>query len=84
MYSHSTTHALDNTYYKPELSDLFKEYEKFSDKLAISKEAILEAEIVRKNSIIEENQAQKEQIYQDQENRIAELEKALKRFTKWD
>lgn len=83
MYGHSTNHTLDNTYYKPELSDLFKEYEKFSDKLAVSKEAILEAEIVRKNRIIQENQAQKEQIYQDQENRIAELEKALKRFTKW-
>lgn len=83
MYAHSTTHVLDNTYYKPELSDLFEEYEKFSDKLAVTPEAILQAEIARKNRIIEENQAQKDQKLQDQEKRIAELEKVIMRFTKF-
>ncbi len=83
MYGHSTTHALDDTYYKPELSDLFKEYEKFSDELVVSKEAILESELLRKDKIIELNQAQKDQRLLDQESRITELEKVLKRFTKF-
>ena len=83
MYGHSTSHALDNTYYKPEFEELFKEYEKFSDKLAVSKEALLEAELVRKNKVIEDNQAQKDQRLLDQESRIVELEKIIKRFTKY-
>jgi hypothetical protein len=43
--------------YKPELSDLFKEYEKFSDRLVVSKEARLESKLLRKDKILEENQA---------------------------
>ena len=84
MYSHSTTHALDNTYYKPELSDLFKEYEKFSDKLVISKEAILESELLRKGKIIELNQAQKDDKIKSLEDRLERFEAFMKSTVKFD
>ena len=64
--------------YKPELSDLFKEYEKFSDRLVVSKEARLESKLLRKDKIIEENQAQKDDKIKELEERIARFEKLIK------
>jgi len=64
--------------YKPELSDLFKEYEKFSDRLVVSKEARLESKLLRKDRIIEENQAQKDDKIKELEERIARFEKLIK------
>ena len=64
--------------YKPELSDLFKEYEKFSDRLVVSKEARLESKLLRKDRIIEENQAQKDDKIKELEERIARFEKFIK------
>ena len=78
MFGHSTNHALDNVYYKAELSDYFKEYEKFCDELAVSKEARLESELLRKDKIIEENQAQKDDKIKELEERIARFEKFIK------
>ena len=73
MYGHSTSHALDNTYYKPSLEDLFKEYEKFSDELAISEEAIQAIELQNKDKMIEATHAEKD-------DRIRKLEAKLERF----
>ena len=64
--------------YKPELSDLFKEYEKFSDRLVVSKEARLESKLLRKDKILEENQAQKDDKIKELEERIARFEKLIK------
>jgi integrase len=84
MYGHSTTHALDDTYYKPELSDLFKEYEKFSDRLVVSKEDRLELELLRKDEIIEENQAQKDDKIKSLEDRLERFEAFMKSTVKFD
>ncbi len=73
MFGHSTSHVLDNTYYKPSLEDLFKEYEKCSDGLAISEEAIQIIELQNKEKMIVATHAEKD-------DRIAKLEAKLERF----
>ena len=78
MFGHSTSNVLDNTYYKPDFANLFKEYEKFSDELVVSQEARLESELLRKDKIIEENQAQKDDKIKELEERIARFEKFIK------
>ena len=79
MYDHtSKTIALDTTYYKPDLEDLFKEYEKFSDRLAVSEESILEIELRNKDKIIESTHAEKDDRIKELINRITLLEKFVK------
>jgi integrase len=73
MFGHSTSHVQDNTYHVPNLEDLFKEYEKFSDGLAISEEAIMEIELQNKEKMIVDTHAEKD-------DRIRKLEAKLERF----
>jgi hypothetical protein len=84
MFSHnSKTLQLDTFYFKPTLEQLFTEYKKFYSELYISKEYRLKAELEKKDKIIIENQEEKDVRLLNQEGRIAELEKVLKRFTKY-
>jgi len=84
MYDHnSQTHKLDTFYFKPTEEQLLTEYKKFYPQLYISQEYRLKAELEKKNKIIIENQEEKDRRLVNQEGRIAELEKALKRFTKY-
>ena len=57
MFAHnSRTHALDTTYLKPRIEQLFAEYKKFYSELYISKEYRLKIELRKKDKMIDENQ----------------------------
>ena len=75
---HSRTIENDTTYYKPDLAKLFKEYEKFSDRLTVSEESILEIELRNKDKIIESTHAEKDDRIKELINRITLLEKFVK------
>ena len=73
MFAHnSRTHALDTTYLKPTIEQLFAEYKKFYSELYISKEYRLKIELRKKDKMIDENQVV------NYEARIAELENIIK------
>lgn len=73
MFAHnSRTHALDTTYLKPRIEQLFAEYKKFYSELYISKEYRLKMELRKKDKMIDENQVV------NYEARIAELENIIK------
>ena len=84
MFAHnSQSLKLDTFYLKPTEEQLLTEYKKFYRKLFISQEYRLKVELENKNKIIIENQEEKDRRLVNQESRIAELEKALKGFTKY-
>lgn len=84
MFAHnSQSLKLDTVYLPATEAQLLTEYKKFYRELYISEEYRLKAELERKNKIIIENQEEKDRRLVNQESRIAELEKALKRFTKY-
>ena len=84
MFAHnSQSLKLDTFYLKPTEEQLLTEYKKFYRKLFISQEYRLKVELEKKNQIIIENQEEKDRRLVNQESRIAELEKALKGFTKY-
>jgi site-specific recombinase XerD len=84
MFAHnSQSLKLDTFYLKPTEAQLLIEYKKFYPGLYISEEYRLKAELEEKNKIIIENQEEKDRRLVNQESRIAELEKALKGFTKY-
>ena len=84
MFAHnSQSLKLDTFYLKPTEEQLLTEYKKFYRELYISQEYRLKVELENKNKIIIENQEEKDRRLVNQESRIAELEKALKNFTKY-
>ena len=84
MFAHnSQTIKLDTFYLKPTEEQLRTEYKKFYRGLYISEEYRLKVELEKKDKIIIENQEEKDVRLLNQEGRIAELEKILKRFTKY-
>jgi integrase len=84
MFGHSTSHSLDNTYYKPSLEDLFVDYEKFSDGLAISEEAIQIIELQNKDKIIEATHAEKDDRIQKLEAKLERFEAFMRKTVKFD
>ena len=85
MYDHnSQTHKLDTLYFKPTIDELFEEYEKFVDKLAVSEEAILEVELKNKNKQIESSEAEKDDKIRKLEARLVKMEEfAFGSAIKW-
>ena len=84
MFAHnSQTIKLDTFYLKPTEEQFRAEYKKFYRELYISEEYRLKVELEKKDKIIIENQEEKDLRLVNQEGRIAELEKVLKRFTKF-
>ena len=84
MFAHnSQTIKLDTIYVKPTEEQFRAEYKKFCRELYISEEYRLKVELEKKDKIIIENQEEKDVRLLNQEGRIAELEKVIKRFTKY-
>jgi integrase len=84
MFAHnSQSLKLDTVYLPATEAQLLIEYKKFYRELYISEEYRLKAELEKKNKIIIENQEEKDLRLVNQESRIAELEKVLKRFTNY-
>ena len=84
MFAHSTTHKLDTVYYKPKLDELFKEYDKFYRGLYISDSYKLRVELEQKETVIEENQAQKDDKIKSLEDRLERFEAFMKSTVKFD
>jgi len=79
IFGHSVTHKLDNTYFTPNIDDLFKEFKKAIPELTISAELRLEEENQRKQKKINEMESQKDLEIQSLKVRLGNIEKLLEK-----
>ncbi len=77
ILGHSVTHKLDNTYFKPELDDLFKEFKKAVPKLTIDESLIQKEQLKQKEQEIEKLESDKDKRITNLEYYVAELAKRL-------